>query len=102
MSIRFDSDYTEGCHPKILEALGAANAEQNPGYGMDAHCAHARELIRAACAAPDADVHFLVGGTQVNTVVIAAALREYGDRADVSYDPDLARRYAAYMLRQIG
>lgn len=75
--IRFDSDYTEGCHPKVLEALAATNLEQHPGYGEDAHCARARALIRAACAAPAADVHFLVGGTQVNTVVIAAALRPW-------------------------
>ena len=77
--IRFDSDYTEGCHPKILEALAATNLEQHPGYGTDAHCERARELIRAACGlgAADADVHFLVGGTQTNTVVIAAALRPW-------------------------
>ena len=75
--IRFDSDYTEGCHPKVLEALTATNLEQHPGYGEDAHCARARALIREACAAPAADVHFLVGGTQVNTVVIAAVLRPW-------------------------
>ena len=75
--IRFDSDYTEGCHPKVLEALEKTNFEQHPGYGTDAHCARAAALIRDACAAPDADVHFLVGGTQVNTVVIAAALRPW-------------------------
>ena len=75
--IRFDSDYTEGCHPKILEALAATNLEQHPGYGADARCERARALIRDACAAPEADVHFLVGGTQANTVVIAAALRPW-------------------------
>ena len=77
--IRFDSDYTEGCHPKILEALAATNLEQHPGYGEDAHCARARALIRGACAVSEAeaDVHFLVGGTQVNCVVIAAALRPW-------------------------
>lgn len=75
--IRFDSDYTEGCHPKVLEALEKTNFEQHPGYGGDTHCARAAALIRDACAAPDADVHFLVGGTQVNTVVIAAALRPW-------------------------
>lgn len=75
--IRFDSDYTEGCHPKILEALNAANNGQYRGYGTDERCEQARELIRDACASPDADVHFLVGGTQVNTVVIAAALRPW-------------------------
>ena len=73
--IRFDCDYTEGCHPRVLEALVKTNMEQHPGYGTDAHCARARDLIRAACEAPDADVHFLTGGTQVNTIVIAAALR---------------------------
>ena len=77
--IRFDSDYTEGCHPRVLEALAKTNPEQHPGYGEDAHCAKARALIREACAVSDtdADVHFLVGGTQVNTVVIAAALRPW-------------------------
>lgn len=75
--IRFDSDYIEGCHPKILEALAKTNMEQTPGYGKDEHCAHARELIREACNAPDADIHFLVGGTQTNTTVIAAILRPW-------------------------
>jgi len=75
--IRFDSDYTEGCHPRILEALARTNAEQTPGYGLDEHCERARELIRTACAAPEADVHFLVGGTQANTTVIGAILRPW-------------------------
>ncbi len=75
--IRFDSDYTEGCHPRVLAALTATNLEQHPGYGEDDHCARARALIRAACGAPEADVHFLVGGTQANTAVIAAALRPW-------------------------
>ena len=75
--IRFDCDYNNGCHPKILEALAKSNDEQHPGYGTDAHCDRARALIRAACAAPDVDVHFLVGGTQTNATVIAAALRPW-------------------------
>ncbi len=75
--IRFDCDYAEGCHPRILEALARTNAEQHPGYGTDEHCARARTLIREACAAPDADVHFLVGGTQTNAAVIAAILRPW-------------------------
>ena len=75
--IRFDSDYTEGCHPKILEALTAANAQQFPGYGTDAVCAGAAACIRSACAAPGAAVRFLVGGTQTNATVIAACLRPW-------------------------
>lgn len=75
--IRFSSDYTEGAHPSILAALAATNYEQNPGYGEDSHCAHAAELIRGACECPQAAVHFLVGGTQTNAIVIASILRPY-------------------------
>ncbi len=75
--LRFECDYAEGCHPSILAALAATNDEQTPGYGEDPHCARARALIREACAAPEADVHFLVGGTQANTTVIASVLRPH-------------------------
>ena len=75
--IRFNSDYTEGCHPAILERPAATNMEQTPGYGEDVYCAAAAEQIKEACAAPEAAVHFLVGGTQTNVTVISAALRHY-------------------------
>ncbi len=75
--IRFECDYTTGAHPKILEALVNTNAEGCPGYGVDLHCEHAREMLRELCQASEAGVHFLVGGTQANTTVIAAALRPH-------------------------
>lgn len=75
--IRFNSDYTEGCHPAILEKLAATNMEQTEGYGEDAYCKEAAEKIKKACRAPEADVHFLVGGTQTNVTVISAALKHY-------------------------
>ena len=75
--IRFNSDYTEGCHPAILERLMETNMEQTAGYGADDHCKHAAELIKEACKAPNADVHFLVGGTQTNVTVITSALKHY-------------------------
>lgn len=75
--IRFESDYLEGAHPLILKRLAETNLEQTPGYGNDIHCENARALIQKACNAPDADVHFLVGGTQTNTVVITSILRPY-------------------------
>lgn len=77
MMIRLNNDYSEGCHPSILLRLNEMNLEQNPGYGTDTHCAEAAEAVRKAFACPDADVHFLVGGTQANMTVIAAALRPY-------------------------
>lgn len=75
--IRFECDYTEGAHPRIIEALARTNMEQTKGYGEDEHCAKAREFIRKKCECPDADVHFLVGGTQANMTVIAATLRPH-------------------------
>ena len=75
--IRFESDYSEGCIPEILEALNRTNNEQTPGYGMDKHCAKARKFIQKACKSDKVDVHFLVGGTQANATVIAAGLRPY-------------------------
>ena len=73
----FNCDYNEGAHERILERLMQTNREQTEGYGEDAYCERARELIRAYCEAPDADVHFLVGGTQANLTVISAALRPH-------------------------
>ncbi len=75
--LRFECDYGEGAHPLILERLAATNLEQTPGYGEDVYCEQARESIRMACAAPQADVHFLVGGTQANFIVIKAALKPW-------------------------
>lgn len=73
----FNSDYTEGCHPDILARLAATNMDQTTGYGLDPYCDEARELIKKAFACPQADVHFLVGGTQTNLTVICAALRPH-------------------------
>ncbi len=73
----FVNDYSEGAHPRILQALMETNLEQNPGYSLDPHTARAAELIRAEAACPGADVHILTGGTQTNSAVIAAALRPH-------------------------
>ncbi len=75
--IRFECDYGEGAHPRVLEALSRTNFEQTPGYGRDVYCEEAREIIKTLCQKSDADIHFLVGGTQTNTTLIAAALRTY-------------------------
>lgn len=75
--IRFESDYTEGAHERILKRLVETNEEQTPGYGMDEHCEKARAYIRKACHAENADIHFLVGGTQTNTTIIASILRPH-------------------------
>ena len=75
--IYFNNDYSEGCHPAVLEALTKTNLEQTPGYGEDCYCRRAADKIRALCGREDLYVQFLVGGTQTNLTVIAAALRPH-------------------------
>ena len=75
--IRFESDYLEGAVPEIMSRLIETNYEQTAGYGVDPYCRAAREKIKLECNAFDADIHFLVGGTQANLTVIAASLRPH-------------------------
>ena len=68
--IKFETDYQEGCHPKILELLSSSNLEQTSGYGIDSHTEHAKELIRSFIKRPESEIFFLVGGTQTNATLI--------------------------------
>lgn len=73
----FNNDYSEGTHPKILEALINSNLTQHDGYSLDTHTAHAIELIKSELQRSDVDIHLIVGGTQTNLITIATALRPY-------------------------
>ena len=75
--ISFESDYDNGCHEAIMRRLLETNDERATGYGLDDYCAAARDKIRLACDKPEADVFFLVGGTQTNATVIDAILHGY-------------------------
>lgn len=75
--IYFNNDYSEGCHSRVLDKLTATNLEQTPGYGEDHYCREAADHIRRICENDTLAVHFLVGGTQTNMTVIAAALRPH-------------------------
>ena len=75
--LAFNNDYSHGAHPAVLQALVDTNMEPQPGYGTDAHTERAKQLIREACQASDADVFFLVGGTQANATVIDMLLAPY-------------------------
>ena len=75
--IRFNCDYLEGAHPRIMEALMNTNMVQTVGYGEDEYCKEAKEKIKEVCGCKDAAVHFLVGGTQANMTVIASILRPH-------------------------
>ena len=73
--LKFSCDYMEVAHPQILERLAAINLEKNDGYGMDCYTDSARDKLRALCEMPKAEVQFLVGGTQTNTIVLDSILR---------------------------
>ncbi|MBE6529176.1 MAG: low specificity L-threonine aldolase [Ruminococcaceae bacterium] len=75
--ITFESDYTTGAHPEVLQALIKSNLAPQPGYGSDEYCERAKEKIRRAVGIEAAQVEFLVGGTQTNAVVISAMLADY-------------------------
>ena len=72
--LSFESDYTQGAHEKILARLIETNMEKLVGYGNDKYSESAKNKIKAACGAPDAEVFLLTGGTQTNQLVIDAML----------------------------
>lgn len=74
--LRFECDYNTGAHKKIIEKLIKTNEEQTCGYGLDEYSIKAKELIKAKCK-NDVDIHFVVGGTQANYIVISSALRAH-------------------------
>lgn len=74
--IHFGNDYHRTAHPRVLEAIAGASGAY-AGYGADELCATAAERIRTACQAPNAEVHFMVGGTQANATIIAHGLRPW-------------------------
>ena len=77
MKYSFKNDYSEGAHPRILDALIKYNLTQQNGYGFDEYSLNAAKFIRDKCAAPNASVHFVSGGTQANLTVISAFLRPH-------------------------
>ncbi len=77
MKFSFRNDYSEGCHPNILQALLQHNSDQQAGYGEDEYSGKAKELIKEKIKNQDADIYFISGGTQANLIVISSALRPY-------------------------
>lgn len=78
MKISFESDYNNGAHPAVLKHIIETNNSQSASYGYDEWSESAREKIRKVCQCPEADIFFLVGGTQANATVIDAMLPSYG------------------------
>lgn len=77
MTYNFRNDYSEGAHPDIIEALIDSNAEQLDGYGEDKYSLEAADKIKAELDCPDADIHFVSGGTQANLLCVSSFLKPY-------------------------
>lgn len=75
--LHFENDYNKGAHPELLNALIETNDQGLSGYGTDSYCQQAADKIREVCSCPQAEVEFLVGGTQTNQVVISSMLASY-------------------------
>ena len=73
----FKNDYSEGAHPRILEAIVQINHNQDLGYGYDQYSLEAANLIKSNIKNLDAEVYFVSGGTQANLTVISALLKPY-------------------------
>lgn len=72
-----ESDYNNGAHEGVLQHLLTTNNERSQSYGDDRFSEHARQLIRDACASPQAQIWFLAGGTQTNATIIDCVLQPY-------------------------
>lgn len=75
--ISFLNDYSEGGHPKVMEALMKTNEESTVGYQFDEYCEKAREIIRGKIKQEGAEIWFLPGGTLTNLTVISHVLRPH-------------------------
>ena len=105
--ISFESDYTNGAHPVILQKFMDTNDELLATYGFDKYSDSAKEKIKAACHCPDAEVHFLTGGTQTNAIVISTMLNDYegvvaADTGHISAHEAGAIEYTGHKVLTVG
>jgi len=73
----FTNDYSEGCHPVVLQALSETNMVQQAGYGEDIYTRQAISIIRDLTGDQQASVHLAAGGTLANLLVLAAILKPF-------------------------
>ncbi len=73
----FLDDYSEGCHPDILQALMRTNMSQQTAYGADEYSANARQLIQNHLGDHSSSVYFVAGGTMANIIIISSVLRSH-------------------------
>lgn len=75
--INLRNDYNAIAHPEILKAFYEYSEKTFVGYGLDECSKEASLLIKNEIKNEDADVHFLVGGTITNKILISHVLKPY-------------------------
>ena len=70
-------DIEGALYPEILRAFVQTNDNAYGGYGKDEWCESAKTEIKKYLGDVNADIVFVVGGTQANLIVIASALRPF-------------------------
>ncbi|RAL12645.1 threonine aldolase family protein [Aspergillus homomorphus CBS 101889] len=76
----FLDDYSEGAHPRLLEALIRNNNTQQTSYGTDDYSAEARHILHTQhlhTTPEEVAIHFVPSGTAANLISIASCLRPY-------------------------
>ena len=106
MKYSFKNDYSEGCHPRILEKLSSYNFSQQNGYGEDEYSKNAEKLILENCQAPNSKVFFVSGGTQANLLVISSILKSYesvisAETGHINSNETGAIEYTGHKVHQI-
>lgn len=98
--ISFECDYNNGAHPQVLRHLLETNHLQSLTYGFDEWSERAKEKIKTACEAPQAQIYFLTGGTQTNVTVIDGMLQSY--QAVISADTGHINVHKAAAIERSG
>lgn len=73
----FLDDYSEGCHPAILQVMADTNMATQVAYGDDEYTERAVKLIRDKLGQKATPVYFVAGGTLANIIIISSALKPH-------------------------
>lgn len=76
MIYSFANDYSEGCHPLVLDALFDSNLVQQAGYGDDDYSKQVQSIVRKLTNV-EVDVHMIAGGTLTNLTVLSSLLKPF-------------------------
>ncbi len=75
--LNFKNDYCNLAHKDVFAYIGKHLDKTYVGYGTDEVSDEAKNLIKEKFNLENSDIHFLIGGTSTNKIMIAHALKPY-------------------------